>query len=435
MRVNLKTLGCRLNEAELESWAQNFQKKGHQVVKAIDEADLIVLNTCAVTGEAVRKSRQSIRRIHRSNPTAKLVVSGCYASLKPEEVAESLGVDLVVLNQDKDKLVELTETELDLKSMPQLSTEPGEVALFSRGRQRAFVKVQDGCRYRCTFCIVTHARGAEKSRTLNEIIDEINNLHEQGIQEVILTGVHLGGYGSDIAQNLVGLVEAILSKTSLPRLRLGSLEPWDLPEGFFQLFKNSRLMPHLHLPLQSGSDSVLKRMARRCKTEEFSQIVDEARKSVSNINITTDIIVGFPGESDDEWQESYNFIKQTGFGHIHIFTYSPREGTKASTLPNQLTQVVKKERSQKLHQLASEMKQASFEQQIGREEAILWEGNLDNIGSGSAVIYGYTPNYTRVSTTTKDAAKLINFIQTAHLEAVAKEGGNIESTVGRIPRK
>lgn len=435
MRVNLKTLGCRLNEAELESWAQMFQQNGHQVVNHSGEADLIVLNTCAVTGGAVRKSRQLIRRIHRGNPTSKLVVSGCYASLKPEEVAESLGVDLVVLNQDKNRLVELTENELDLKSMPQLSTEPGEVALFNRGRQRAFVKVQDGCRYRCTFCIVTHARGEEKSRPIDDIIEEINNLHSQGIQEVILTGVHLGGYGSDLKQNLAGLVETILSETTLPRLRLGSLEPWDLPEGFFQLFKNSRLMPHLHLPLQSGSDSVLKRMARRCKTEEFSQIINEARKTVPSINITTDIIVGFPGESEDEWQESYDFIKQTGFGHIHIFTYSPREGTKASTLPNQLTQVVKKERSQKLHQLASEMKQAFFERQIGREEAILWEGNLDKIGSENATIYGYTPNYTRVSTATKDAAKLINSIQTACLEAIATEGGNIESTVNGIASK
>ncbi len=430
MRVNLKTLGCRLNEAELESWAQNFQQKGHQVVKAIDEADLIVLNTCAVTGEAVRKSRQSIRRIHRSNPTAKLVVSGCYASLKPEEVAESLGVDLVVLNQDKDKLVELTETELDLKSMPQLSTEPGEVALFSRGRQRAFVKVQDGCRYRCTFCIVTHARGAEKSRTLNEIIDEINSLHEQGIQEVILTGVHLGGYGSDIEQNLATLVETILSKTTLPRLRLGSLEPWDLPEDFFQLFKNSRLMPHLHLPLQSGSDSVLKRMARRCKTEEFNQIVDEARKAVPNINITTDIIVGFPGETEAEWQQSFDFIKQTGFGHIHIFTYSPREGTKAATLPDQLTQVVKKARSQQLHQLAATMKQAFFKQQLGQEAAILWEGNIDKVSDGDAeTLYGYTPNYMRVSTRTHSAKAVINSVQTASLQKITAEGTHIESSI------
>jgi len=323
----------------------------------------------------------------------------------------------------------LAETELDLKSMPQLSTEPGEVALFSRGRQRAFVKVQDGCRYRCTFCIVTHARGEERSRPIRDIIEEINHLHNQGIQEVILTGVHLGGYGSDLEQNLAELVKTILSETTLPRLRLGSLEPWDLPEDFFQLFKNSRLMPHLHLPLQSGSDSVLRRMARRCKTEEFSQIINEARRVVPNINITTDIIVGFPGESEGEWQESYRFIKQTGFGHIHIFTYSPREGTKASTLPNQLTQAVKKERSQKLHQLASAMKHAFLGQQVGREEAILWEGNIDSIGSENATIYGYTPNYTRVSTATKNAAKLINSVQIACLDEISAEGGHIESTV------
>ncbi|RLA21342.1 MAG: tRNA (N(6)-L-threonylcarbamoyladenosine(37)-C(2))-methylthiotransferase MtaB [Gammaproteobacteria bacterium] len=429
MRVNLKTLGCRLNEAELENWAQKFQQKGHKIVKNAEEANLVVLNTCAVTGEAVRKSRQSIRRIHRGNPSAKLVVSGCYASLKPEEVAESLGVDLVVLNQDKERLVELTETELDLKSMPQLSTEPGEVALFSRGRQRAFVKVQDGCRYRCTFCIVTHARGDEKSRAITEITDEINNLHSQGIQEVILTGVHLGGYGNDVDCNLTELIEAILANTSLPRIRLGSLEPWDLPNGFFDLFANKRLMPHLHLPLQSGSDAVLKRMARRCKTEEFSQIVHEARETVPSINITTDIIVGFPGETESEWQESFDFIEQTAFGHIHIFTYSPREGTKAATLPNQLTQAVKKGRSHQLHQLAEKMKTAFFEQQLGQSTPVLWEGNLDNIGTESTTIFGYTPNYTRVSTLTEVADKLINSIHLTSLENVSSDRKHIESAI------
>ena len=188
-------------------------------------------------------------------------------------------------------------------------------------------------------------------------------------------------------------------------------------------------MPHLHLPLQSGSDSVLKRMARRCKTEAFKQIVDEARKTVPNINITTDIIVGFPSETEAEWQESFEFIKQTGFGHIHIFTYSPREGTKAATLPNQLTQVIKKERSQQLHQLAGAMKQAFFKQQLGQTAAILWEGNIDRIGDSSTIIYGYTPNYMRVSSMAHSAKKLVNTIQTASLQKIADEGTHIESIV------
>jgi threonylcarbamoyladenosine tRNA methylthiotransferase MtaB len=396
MKVHLKTLGCRLNEAELETWAQAFQKSGHQITKQAETAQLIVLNSCAVTQDAARKSRQLIRRIHRDNPQAKLVVSGCYATLNEDEAASLLGVDLIVSNKDKDQLVEKTLTELNMDSMPVLSTEPGEISLFTRGRQRAFVKVQDGCRYRCTFCIVTVARGEESSRPVQAVIDEINALHQQGITEVILTGVHLGGYGSDLGNNLSDLIKAILAETDIPRLRLGSLEPWELPGDFFELFNNPRLMPHLHLPLQSGSDTVLRRMARRCKTEEFSAIVSQLRAKIPHFNITTDIIVGFPGESEEEWQDSFNFIKQIGFGHIHIFTYSKREGTKAAGLPDQVGNEVKKQRSRQLHELAEEMKQAFFESNVGNEFPVLWEGYSEPLDNSRQRVFGYTPNYLRV---------------------------------------
>ncbi len=397
MKVHLKTLGCRLNEAELETWAQAFQKSGHQITRQAEAAQLIVLNSCAVTQDAARKSRQLIRRIHRDNPQAKLVVSGCYATLNEEEAASLLGVDLVISNKDKDQLVEKTLAELNMDSMPALSTEPGEISLFTRGRQRAFVKVQDGCRYRCTFCIVTVARGDENSRPVQAVIDEINALHRQGITEVILTGVHLGGYGSDLDNNLSDLIKAILAETDIPRLRLGSLEPWELPGDFFELFANPRLMPHLHLPLQSGSDTVLRRMARRCKTEEFAAIVKQLRTQIPHFNITTDIIVGFPGETEQEWQESFDFIKQTGFGHIHIFTYSSRAGTKAAGLPDQLNNDLKKQRSRQLHELAEQMKLAFFEENIGHEFPVLWEGYREVLADNKQRVFGYTPNYLRVA--------------------------------------
>ncbi|MCX7106219.1 MAG: tRNA (N(6)-L-threonylcarbamoyladenosine(37)-C(2))-methylthiotransferase MtaB [Methylococcales bacterium] len=397
MKVHLKTLGCRLNEAELETWAQAFQKSGHQITRQAEAANLIVINSCAVTQDAARKSRQLIRRIHRDNPQAKLVVSGCYATLNQDEAASLLGVDLVVSNKDKDQLVEKTLTELNMDVMPTMSTEPGEISLFTRGRQRAFVKVQDGCRYRCTFCIVTVARGEEASRPVQAVIDEINALHKQGITEVILTGVHLGGYGSDLGNNLSDLIKAILAETTIPRLRLGSLEPWELPADFFTLFENPRLMPHLHLPLQSGSDTVLRRMARRCKTEEFAAIVKQLRAQIPHFNITTDIIVGFPGETEEEWQDSFNFIKQTGFGHIHIFTYSSREGTKAATLPNQLTNEIKKQRSQQLHSLANAMKLAFCQENIGNTFPVLWEGYSEALEGEKQRVFGYTPNYLKVS--------------------------------------
>lgn len=397
MQIHLKTLGCRLNEAELETWAQTFQNAGHQISRELHNADVVVINSCAVTADAARKSRQLIRRIHRDKPDAKLVVSGCYATLNQTEAEQLLGVDLVISNKDKDQLVEKTISELNLQTMPAMSTEPGENSLFSRGRQRAFVKVQDGCRYRCTFCIVTVARGEELSRPVRTVIDEINVLHQQGINEVILTGVHLGGYGSDIDSNLTCLITAILEKTQIPRLRLGSLEPWDLPENFFQLFQNPRLMPHLHLPLQSGSDTVLRRMARRCKTAEFAEIVKQAREQIPHFNLTTDIIVGFPGETEQEWQESFDFIKSIGFGHIHIFSYSPREGTKAATLPEQVLNDVKKQRSQQLHELAQTMKQTFIASQLGKSFPILWEAQREETSDGQFLRFGYTPNYLRVA--------------------------------------
>lgn len=427
MRVHLKTLGCRLNEAELETWAQEFINAGQQISPQLQEADVVVINSCAVTADAARKSRQLIRKIHREQPSAKLVVSGCYATLNAQEAASLLGVDLVVSNQDKAQLVAKTLTELDLQTMPAMSTEPGANALFSRGRQRAFVKVQDGCRYRCTFCIVTLARGEEVSRPPNEIINEINRLHEQGIQEVILTGVHLGGYGGDIDSDLATLIRTILAETHIPRLRLGSLEPWDLPPNFFSLFANPRLLPHLHLPLQSGSDTVLRRMARRCKTAEFATLVAQARQTIPDFNVTSDIIVGFPGETEQEWQHSLAFIAEMGFGHLHIFSYSPREGTKAAGLPEQVTAEVKKQRSQQLHQLAETMKQHFVQSQLGKALPILWEGQKQPVDAQTHWAFGYTPNYLRVACLVDNGLELENSIRAARL--VSTDGETIHAVL------
>ncbi|WP_150048140.1 tRNA (N(6)-L-threonylcarbamoyladenosine(37)-C(2))-methylthiotransferase MtaB [Methylomonas rhizoryzae] len=421
MQIHLKTLGCRLNEAELETWAQAFQIRGHGITRNLHDAQVVVLNSCAVTQDAVKKSKQLIRRIHRDNPQAKLVVSGCYATLNQSETEQLMGVDLVIGNNDKHLLVEKTLAELDMDSMPAMSTEPGEVSLFNRGRQRAFVKVQDGCRYRCTFCIVTVARGEERSRSIAEIVAEINALHSQGINEAVITGVHLGGYGSDIGSNPVELIRTILAQTEIPRLRMGSLEPWELPEGFFELFDNPRLMPHLHLPLQSGSDSVLRRMARRCKTAEFADLVDSARARIANFNVTTDIIVGFPGETEQEWRDSLDFIRSIGFGHIHIFSYSPREGTKAAGLPDQVRNEVKRRRSRELHQLADAMKRDFAERNLGNQAEVLWEGQTEPLSDGRIRYFGYTPNYLRVACEVLPANLLENRVFPAKLLEIADQ--------------
>jgi threonylcarbamoyladenosine tRNA methylthiotransferase MtaB len=267
---------------------------------------------------------------------------------------------------------------------------------------------------------VTVARGEEVSRPTQAIIDEINSLHQQGINEAILTGVHLGGYGSDINSNLSQLIQTILDKTSIPRLRLGSLEPWELPDNFFDLFQNSRHMPHLHLPLQSGADSVLRRMARRCKTEEFAGIVKQARQQIKNFNITTDIIVGFPGETEQEWEESYKFIKAIGFGHIHIFTYSSREGTKAACLPDQLTNEIKKQRSKQLHELAETMKQQFVQDNIYQQFDVLWEAQKLEIENNQQMVFGYTPNYLRVACKISKDENIENKIINAELNSLSE---------------
>ena len=420
MKVHLKALGCRLNEAELEQWSQGFRAAGHSMVTAAPDADVVILNTCAVTQEASAKSRRLLNRLYRENPAAKLVVSGCYATLQAAEVAETLGVDLVVPNAEKDQLPAKVMETFALPVMPAIATEPGENSLFMRGRHRAFIKIQDGCRYRCTFCIVTVARGEEHSRSEAAIIEEINQLVSQGVQEIVLTGVHVGGYGSDLAaSSLYTLVQRLLAETDIPRIRFASVEPWDLPEDFFTLFSNPRLMPHMHLPIQSGADSVLRRMARRCKTTEFAQLVSQARAAIPNFNVTTDIIVGFPSETEAEWQATLSFVERIGFGHVHIFSYSPREGTKAAGLANPVAEAVKKQRSQALHQLAECSQQAWLAQQLGQRVPVLWERRREQ--AGELIYTGYTPNYCKVMTKPPTSVDLENQITTVSLSLVSDE--------------
>lgn len=394
-RVRLHTLGCRLNEAELEDWSDAFARAGLGLAGEDEPADLVVVNTCAVTREAARKSRQILRRGQRLNPGARLVVSGCLATLEAQTLARESGIDLVIANADKDRLVAIALATLAIPTMPELAVTDPAGLLFRRGRQRAFVKVQDGCRYQCTFCITTQARGAERSRPADEVVAAVRRLQRGGIQEVVLTGVHLGGYGragDDTAGlDLAGLVARLLAETEIPRLRLGSLEPWDLPEPFWGLFANPRLMPHLHLPLQSGSDAILKCMARRCKTAEFARLLETGRAAVPGLNVTTDIIVGFPGETEQDWQQTLEVAESMGFGDIHVFGYSPRAGTPAAGLPGRVPAEVLKARCLELQSLAARLRLRVLHAQVGRRVQVLCEGAGEP--GGGEVRLGYTPNY------------------------------------------
>jgi threonylcarbamoyladenosine tRNA methylthiotransferase MtaB len=376
--------------------ARSFVSAGHRLVGPGDIADLYVFNSCAVTHVAARKSRQIIRQMRRANPNGAVVVTGCYAQLSPQKI-KNLGVDLIVGNQDKDRLPQIVTEAGLLQDADPIPAPDAAAPLTSNGSHtRAFIKVQDGCDNRCTFCIVTVARGAGRSRTVADVVTEINRLVEIGYQEAVISGVHLGSYGHDLGDSngLRTLVEAILSETDLPRLRLSSLEPWDLAGSFFELWKNPRLLPHLHLPLQSGCDATLRRMARRTSQAEFSNLLATARAAIPDVSITTDIIVGFPGETEAEFAQSIAFVEEMAFAKLHIFRYSRREGTAAATMKGQVPPPVIQERSQQMHSLNAQLEENFRRNFVGRTMPILWESS-EPFGFGMQWS-GLTGNYLRV---------------------------------------
>lgn len=392
--------------------ARSFAAAGHRLVGPGDVADLYVFNTCAVTHVAARKSRQIIRQMRRANPTGKVVVTGCYAELSPADI-EALGVDMVVGNEQKDALPQLIAAagflhDADPIPAPDAASFMANTSLNAGEHTRAFVKVQDGCDNRCTFCIVTVARGASRSRPVADVIAEINRLVEMGYQEAVLSGVHLGSYGHDFGdtQDLHTLVKTILAETNLPRLRLSSLEPWDLDAGFFDLWQNERLQPHLHLPLQSGSDETLRRMARRTTQAEFRELAQNARDAIPDLSITTDIIVGFPGETNNEFAESRAFVEEMAFSKLHIFRYSRREGTTAARLAGQVPSKTMQARSRQMHTLNSWLEDSFRRKFVGRKMAVLWESG-EPYGFGMQWS-GLTGNYLRVVTQTHAKANLQN---------------------------
>ncbi len=421
MRVRLESLGCRLNLSEMESAARAFARAGHRVVGPGEKADLCILNTCTVTAMASRKSRQLLRQLRQANPGADLVATGCYTEMAPE-AARDLGLDLIVSNSDKDRLVDVL-TKHSLLPNP----EPGEAevdGLIDRRvlRTRAFLKVQDGCDNRCTYCVVTLARGAGRSRPLEEVLTDIVHLREAGYNEVVLSGVHLGSYGYDlgIRRCLEDLVRSILDRTDLPRLRLSSLEPWDLEMRFFDLFTDPRVLPHLHLPLQSGCNATLARMARRTTQREFAQLIDAARQRSPGISISTDIIAGFPGETDAEFEQSFSFVESMGFSRLHVFRYSRRPGTVAADLPDQVPGPISTARSRRLIELGVQLENRFNRSAEGKTVEVLWEES-EPYGDGLRWS-GLTPNYIRVTAETPASVDLLNTIHQTRIVAAVPGG-------------
>ena len=399
MTVYLASVGCKLNQSEIETLACRFIARGHQVVATPEEADVCVLNSCVVTHVAARKSRQAARRLRRRNPAARLVVTGCYAEVAPDDLV----ADLIVGNADKDRLVEHLLGEGHPASFPgPLFLSPS----LPQSRARAFVKIQDGCDNHCTFCIIRIARGPQRSRPRADVLAEVQARVEAGYQEVVLTGVHLGGYGHDHGQpprdSLWGLIEAILSQTGLRRLRLSSIEPWDVTPDIFRLWRDPRLCRHLHLPLQSGSDGILRRMGRRYTAAEFADLVEAARAIIPGVAITTDIIVGFPGETDAHLAESLAFVERVGFARGHVFPYSARPGTPAASLPDHVPPSEKQARAARMRFVVRHAAAQFQEQFIDQTVEVLWENRRNGLWRG------LTDNYLRVlARSDKDLAQRI----------------------------
>ena len=409
--VAFLTLGCKVNQIETQSMSELFRRAGYEIKEFGEDADIYVINTCSVTAVGEKKSRQQIRRAHRMNPGAVIAVTGCYAQLAPEDIAAIEGVGLVVGTKDRQNIVTMAEEAAASYARERKATskvgnirethEFEELIVDVKGdiaphqRTRAFIKIQEGCENFCTYCIIPYTRGPLRSRHLDSIRSEAKRLAEEGYREIVLTGIHLGAYGRDFKDGttLADAVETILQEKSFARVRLSSLESVEVDERLLTMMKNEpRFAPHLHLPLQAGSDEILRRMNRHYNTAEFIDLTERLRKEVPSLALTTDIIVGFPGETEELFAETLKNAELIGFSKIHVFPYSVRPGTPAATMPNQVPELVKKERVHRL-EAVGERTAAKFRQSsVGCVKEVL----IETIDAEKNIADGLTDTYIRV---------------------------------------
>jgi threonylcarbamoyladenosine tRNA methylthiotransferase MtaB len=406
--VALDSLGCKLNQAEIQSLARQLEAAGYRLVEADAKADIYVLNTCSVTHVADRKSRHLLRLARRRNPAARLIALGCYAHRAPEELAEIEGVELVLGNDRKMNLLNLLMDSTSQRQAPIPPSGPHAVR-----RTRAFLKIQDGCKNFCAYCIVPYVRRREQNVAVDSIIAQIKGFVANSYREVVLTGTEIGAYKSNDV-NLAGLIRRILAETPLPRLRLSSLQPHQISPELIELWRDARLCPHFHLSLQSGSDVVLKRMKRRYTIADYRNAVRLIRDVVTDAAITTDVIVGFPGETNAEFKETYNFCREMKFARIHVFPFSPRPGTAAATMPQQISDALKKERSNQMLALSKESVKIFQQRFMGKTMDVLWEQQSSGVWSG------LTGNYIKVYARSSQA--LTNLILPVKLVKFYREG-------------
>lgn len=427
-KVLFITLGCKVNQYETNAMIQKFLENGYEVIengqeKVKEQADICIINTCTVTNMSDRKSRQKIRMVKEKNKNAIVVAVGCYAQVAKEELEKIPEIDLVLGNNEKVEIVKHIEQYIKEKRKEKELQDVMKSKEFSEfgkitftEKTRAVIKVQDGCDRFCSYCIIPYARGRVRSRKPENILSEISEIANKGIQEVVITGIHVASYGKDFKEDykLIDLLEEINKIDGIKRIRLGSIEPLLITEEFVKrLSKLEKVCHHFHLSLQSGCDETLKRMNRKYTTEQFREIVKMLRDVYSAVNLTTDIIVGFPGETEEEFKTTYNFLKEINFYKMHIFKYSPRKGTKADLMPNQIDGSIKEKRSKKLIELSDKNQLEYNKSYLGKEVEVLFEEQKEGI------YQGHTQNYILVHCKSKQ--NLENKIEKVKCEKALNE--------------
>ena len=400
MRVAVHTLGCKLNYSESSTIAREFAGRGYEVVPHTEEADIYVVNTCSVTAHSDKKDRNLIRRLHRRSPEAIIAVTGCYAQLKGDSIARMEGVDIVLGAADKGRVVD--EVERLLKEgrkgasrtfLSDIDSVCNIFPAFSTGeRTRSFLKIQDGCDYKCTYCTVPYARGASRSLPSSLILSQAREIAADGIKEIVLTGVNTGDYGRKSGEDFLELLKGLDGIDGIMRYRISSIEPNLLkPEIVDWIASGTKFLPHFHIPLQSGCDEVLARMGRRYRTDGFRKKIEYIRDRMDHVFFGIDVIVGFPGETVDQFEETCGFLEEIRPAFIHVFPYSRRTGTPAAAMPDQVDETVKAHRVEVLEEMCTRMHEAFCEENRGREEEVLFESKSKN-----GVMFGYTRNYIKV---------------------------------------
>lgn len=440
--VALHNLGCKVNAYEMDFMQQMLQEKGYKIVPFDEAADIYIVNTCTVTNIADRKSRQMLHRAKKQNPDAVVVAVGCYVQTGTESVEKDAAVDLAIGNNRKKDLVEILEDYL-VKRQEQaaLSGRAGEAAFpaaldlididcapyeemtlkKTAEHTRAYIKIQDGCNQFCSYCIIPYARGRVRSRKEEDVLKEARGMAQAGYREIVLTGIHISSYGIDRGgSELLPLLEKLSGIEGIERIRLGSLEPGIVTEEFARrIAAMKKVCPHFHLSLQSGSDTVLRRMNRRYDTAAYYRAVEQLRTNYTSPAITTDVIVGFPGETEEEFRQTEAFLRRVGFYEMHIFKYSRRHGTRAAEMEGQLTEARKAGRSDRLMKLEREMSRAYRESFVGKTQEVLFEEMLER--DGTTYWIGHTPNYIRAAKEAEQGEDLRNRIIKCRLGAFLEE--------------